>query len=156
MVFSRRICRNTPIFPLAVPPSPNDIFQVWPSSVCLCPQWAIQSHHGKSWNSQRQLSLYTLPLGAVLRKHGLHFHCYADDTQHYLSMKPDKIVGVPKIEVRLKDVKALIANNFLLLNSDKTEVMLSIHNYILQPSTHYQLLNLKNAQLRPLTRLTHT
>src|SRR4029434_6236918 len=69
-------------------------------------------------------SLYMLPVGAVIRNHGINFHCYADDTQLYLSMKPDEIVHLPKIETRLQDVKSWMANNSLLLNSDKTEVML--------------------------------
>ena len=39
-------------------------------------------------------------------------------------MKPDGIVHLPRIEACLQDVKSWMANNFLLLNSDKTEVML--------------------------------
>ena len=55
------------------------------------------------------------PLGAVIKKHGINYHYYADDTQLYLYMKPDEIVQLPKIEASLQDVKPWTTNNVLLL-----------------------------------------
>uniref|UniRef100_A0AAR2KJT6 Reverse transcriptase domain-containing protein n=1 Tax=Pygocentrus nattereri TaxID=42514 RepID=A0AAR2KJT6_PYGNA len=69
-------------------------------------------------------TIYMLPLGTIISKHGINFHCYADDTQLYISSKPDDKIKLAKIEDCVKDIKDWMSNNFLLLNSDKTEVLL--------------------------------
>ena len=68
-------------------------------------------------------TLYMLPLGNIIRKHSINFHCYADDTQLYLSIKPDETNQLAKLQACLKDIKTWMTCNFLLLNSDKTEVI---------------------------------
>ncbi len=66
-------------------------------------------------------SLYMLPLGNIIRKYGISFHCYADDTRLYISTKPDETSKLSKLMECVKNLKYWMTNNFLLLNSDNTE-----------------------------------
>ncbi len=70
-------------------------------------------------------SLYMLPLGNIIRYYyGISFHCYADDTQLYISTKPDETSKLSKLTECVKNIKDWMTNHFLLLNSDKTEILL--------------------------------
>ena len=64
-----------------------------------------------------------LPLGNIIRNHSINFHCYADDTQLYLSIKPDESNQSSKLQTCLKDIKSWMSCNFLMLNSEKTEIL---------------------------------
>jgi hypothetical protein len=70
---------------------------------------------------------YTKPLGDIIRKHGLQFHLYADDTQLYLAFRPTKSgsaqATMEKIQICVKEIKKWMATHFLKLNDDKTEVL---------------------------------
>ncbi len=63
--------------------------------------------------------LYILPLGNIIRKHGVSFHCYADDTQLYISSQPVETHQIEKITECIVDVKNWMTSNILLLNSVK-------------------------------------
>ncbi len=69
-------------------------------------------------------TLYMLPLGDIIRKHGVSFHCYADDTQLYISSRPDETHQIEKLTECIVDIKNWMMSNFLLLNSEKTEVLI--------------------------------
>ncbi len=81
-----------------------------------------------------------LPLGSVIRKHGITFHSYADDTQISLSMKPNDSSPITKLDACLSDIKISMSNNFLCLNSDKTEVMMIGPKQLNNISPHHQKL----------------
>ncbi|KAK7891097.1 hypothetical protein WMY93_023060 [Mugilogobius chulae] len=68
-------------------------------------------------------NLYMLPLGGVIRRHGINFHSYADDTQLYISMSPDDTRPMDALFNCILDIKSWMAENFLQLNQDKTEVL---------------------------------
>ncbi len=69
-------------------------------------------------------TLYMLPLGNIIRKHGVSFHCYADETQLYISLQPGETHQIEKVTECIVNIKNWMTSNFLLLNSEKTEVLI--------------------------------
>ena len=71
--------------------------------------------------------VYSSPLGAILRRHGVGFHMYADDTQLYLDMKTTKVEDIvsarTRVEVCLRELNQWMPLNNLRLNNDKTELL---------------------------------
>ena len=72
--------------------------------------------------------LYTSPISSIVDRHGLKFHLYADDTQLYIAFKPKDPVSrtsaIASVEACANDLRAWMANNFLKLNDDKTELII--------------------------------
>lgn len=69
--------------------------------------------------------LYTRDLIYIAAKHKLKIHVYADDTQLYIGFRPD-IEGTSveqRIEDCLKDIETWMKNNYLKLNTNKTNMI---------------------------------
>ena len=68
-------------------------------------------------------TMYTTPLGNIIRKNGLNFHLYANDNQLYISFQPgvsvSKATAISCLEACIKDIKIWMTNNLLKLNDDK-------------------------------------
>lgn len=57
--------------------------------------------------------------------HGVAFHCYADDTQLYVRLDPTSPVSsLSPLNACLEETRAWMTDNFLQLNSSKTEGIL--------------------------------
>ena len=70
-------------------------------------------------------SLYMLPLGQIISRFGcMSYHCYADDTQLYFSLRPDDFSNLNTLHSCLAAIKDWMSLNFLQLNSDKTELLI--------------------------------
>ncbi|CAC5412707.1 unnamed protein product [Mytilus coruscus] len=70
--------------------------------------------------------LFSKPIGEICHRHGMPYHCYADDTQVYMFIKPlDNWVNYfSKLELCLSDISSWMSTNMLKLNQDKTELII--------------------------------
>ena len=68
-------------------------------------------------------SLYTTPLGQVIRKNtGIKYNFYADDTQLFIHLTPDDSVkSFDRLKSCFNDIQVWMSENKLKLNPDKTE-----------------------------------
>nr|XP_049580551.1 ubiquinone biosynthesis protein COQ9, mitochondrial isoform X3 [Syngnathus scovelli] len=67
---------------------------------------------------------YLFPLGNVIRKLNLDFHCDADDTQIYIRTTPTQNPPLTHFETCISTIKTWLTHKFLKLNSDKAELLL--------------------------------
>ncbi|XP_068597914.1 uncharacterized protein [Brachionichthys hirsutus] len=92
--------------------------------------------------------LYILPLGDIIRRHSLHFHCYADDIQLYITTNSIDSKVHSTVTNCLNDIKSWMKYNFLKVNSDKTDIIL-IGSKNITKSTQQFGLDFDNTTLTP-------
>ena len=69
-------------------------------------------------------TVYTLPLGDIIRRHEIPFHLYADDSQKYAVFELQQYQNtVSKIELLVTDIRAWYSANMLKCNDPKTDMM---------------------------------
>ena len=72
--------------------------------------------------------IYTSKLFEIVRSHLPQVHCYADDTQLYLSFKPDTFTcqtsALTAMESCIADIRKWMLNDKLMINDDKTEFII--------------------------------
>ena len=85
---------------------------VWSTSgVSTCPQL---------------FSVYTRPLGSLIRSHGLDHNFYADDSQLFVFVRPVQAQvdgAVDRVQLCVRDIHIWMRNHFLKLNDSKTEML---------------------------------
>ncbi len=73
-------------------------------------------------------SVYTSPLGDILRGHGVDYHFYADDSQIYLAMEPNhlssQVDAFRQVEDSISEVRDWMLVNKLMINDGKTVFMI--------------------------------
>uniref|UniRef100_A0A3B1IUE7 Reverse transcriptase domain-containing protein n=1 Tax=Astyanax mexicanus TaxID=7994 RepID=A0A3B1IUE7_ASTMX len=69
-------------------------------------------------------SLYMLPLGHIIKKHGVSYHSYADDTQLYISVEQNDSRALDRLTSCLTNIINWMNRNFLKLNEEKTEILI--------------------------------
>ena len=72
--------------------------------------------------------VYASKIFEIVDKHNLEIHCYADDSQLYLSFCPNNIANqeaaLARVERCIEDIREWMLNNKLKLNDDKTEFII--------------------------------
>jgi hypothetical protein len=99
-------------------------------------------------------SMYTLPLGCILRKHDMQYMIYADDSQSYTIIKSKQSWSSSSstIEACVSEVSDWMSANQLKLNNDKTEFIIFRPRHRTFAPQDYTI-NIGNTTLLPVSHV---
>jgi hypothetical protein len=98
--------------------------------------------------------VYVSPVGDLIKSHGVSHHQYADDTQLFLSMKASSMsADLAKLESCSQAVRGWFAVNNLMLNADKSDVMLIGTSAQLLAANHISEIVVAGAVLKPVAAI---
>ena len=79
-------------------------------------------------------SIYTIPIGRIIRKHRLSYHLYADDVQLYTSFDPSSQSSIDhalsSLALCISDIQSWMMCNMLQLNREKIEFFVAASSHI--------------------------
>ncbi len=97
--------------------------------------------------------VYMVSPGSVIQKHGFSYHCYADETQLYLSFHPDDLTIAAHISACLADISCWMKDHLSQLKLAQTELWLGTSTITSSKSTRNQVLWLMISWLSQTTLL---
>ena len=78
--------------------------------------------------------VYVLPIGDIMKRHGISYHVYADEIQLYLHFDPESPAGlfsaIVKLENCLAELCEWMLRNMLRINPDKTDFIFFARSHI--------------------------
>ena len=87
-------------------------------------------------------TIYASRLFDITENHLPNSHCYADDTQLYVSCKPDdttsQIAAVAAMENCIHDIRQWMIHDRLMINDSKTEFFYHWYQTTVKYNQHYQ------------------
>ena len=86
--------------------------------------------------------LYTAPLGDIMRRHGISYHMYADDTQIYLTFKSSVLADMEqsreRVEACVREIDQWMLHNNLKLSTEVQSTKMQYSQYSEVHSTKVQ------------------